>query len=240
MVLHGGHVLIADPVLGGGAREALRCVLILLPGRVAPELAVNARQRHKQVRIVALHPGLLMQVGHVELAAWRMGQQLVVLLQDLMKAHVVEVDVLLQSQELITNPLSLCKQLLLVLLVVLLLYTPRQALQRCAQGPHQLGSELVYPLDLSLQLGEEPLLCTVCAVVVAGNCKGGGARGEGGLPCLGLMGASLDEVLQPLIINIIILPLLPALALQVLPVLHRCRSRAPMPASLSSQRGGGP
>eukprot|EP00967_Tisochrysis_lutea_P079663 scaffold109086_cov17-Tisochrysis_lutea.AAC.1 len=33
-----------------------------------------------------LHPGLLMQVGHVELAAWRMGQQLVVLLQDLMKA----------------------------------------------------------------------------------------------------------------------------------------------------------
>ena len=40
-----------------------------------------------------LHPGLVVQVGDVELAAGGVGQHLVVLLQDLVEPHVVEVDV---------------------------------------------------------------------------------------------------------------------------------------------------
>ena len=70
---------------------------------------------------------------------------------------------------------------------------------------------------LSLQLFEESLLCAVCAVVVASDGEGGGARREGGLPGLCFIRAGLDEVFQALVINVGIFPLLLALAVKVLP-----------------------
>lgn len=64
----------------------LRCVLVLLPAGVPPQLAVAVGQVHQHVAVVALHPGLLVQVGDVKLAAGGVGQHLVVLLQDLVHA----------------------------------------------------------------------------------------------------------------------------------------------------------
>lgn len=48
---------------------------------------------HQEVGVVALHPRLLVQVRYVELAARRVRRGLVVLLKDLVEAHVVQVDV---------------------------------------------------------------------------------------------------------------------------------------------------
>lgn len=61
----------------------LCCVLILLSCAVPPQLAVHVAELHQHIAVRALHPGLLVEVGDVELAAGAVGQQLVMLLKDL-------------------------------------------------------------------------------------------------------------------------------------------------------------
>jgi len=50
-----------------------------------------------------LNPWLVVQVADVKLAARGVWEVLVMLLQDLVKSHVVEIHVLLQLQELVAN-----------------------------------------------------------------------------------------------------------------------------------------
>ena len=54
VVLDGADVGRAHPVLGGGAHEALRAVLVLHPAHVPAQLAVDVAQHHQEVREVAL------------------------------------------------------------------------------------------------------------------------------------------------------------------------------------------
>lgn len=71
---------------------------------------------------------------------------------------------------------------------------------------------------LLLQLGEEALLGAVLLIVVALDCQRRGAWRERGFPRLRLSSALLDEVLEPLVVHIVLLPLLLLLRLQIFAV----------------------
>lgn len=85
-------------------------VLVLHSAGVSPQLGVDVGERHQQVRVVSLHPRLLMQVCNVELAAGRMGEHLIMLLEDLVESHVIQVDELLQCEEVISDSVCLLEQ----------------------------------------------------------------------------------------------------------------------------------
>mmetsp|Transcript_15875 Transcript_15875/g.47773 ORF Transcript_15875/g.47773 Transcript_15875/m.47773 type:complete len:412 (+) Transcript_15875:1024-2259(+) len=159
VVLHGTHVRGAHPVLGRRPHEALSGVLVLDTRLVPAQQAVDVRQAHQDVAGGSLDPLLLVQMGNVELLAGRMRQHLVVLLQDLMEPHVVQVHILLQSQVLIPQLLGLLLQMVLLgsagvsaagLLV--------QTVQPYLQAAHAALREVAHLFYLSIEGTEETLL----------------------------------------------------------------------------------
>ncbi len=98
-VLDLADVLRPHPVLGGAPQEALTGVLVLLGALVVPQRAVHGRQPDDDVGVISADPGLVVHPIDVELLAGVGRGVLVVLLEDLVEAHEVEVDVLLEGEE---------------------------------------------------------------------------------------------------------------------------------------------
>ena len=95
-ILDGADILGLDPVLGSLTEEALAVAALVLGGLVTAKYGVNIRQPNDDVGVIAANPRLGVHARHVECLAGVVGDVLVVLLQDFVKAHEVEVDVLLQ------------------------------------------------------------------------------------------------------------------------------------------------
>mmetsp|Transcript_11842 Transcript_11842/g.23063 ORF Transcript_11842/g.23063 Transcript_11842/m.23063 type:complete len:258 (-) Transcript_11842:63-836(-) len=98
-ILDLADVLRPDPVLGGAPQKTLTGILILLGALIVPKRAVHGRQPHHDVGVISPDPGLIVHPIDVELLAGVGGGVLIVLLEDFVKAHEVEVDVLFEGQK---------------------------------------------------------------------------------------------------------------------------------------------
>mmetsp|Transcript_2489 Transcript_2489/g.5161 ORF Transcript_2489/g.5161 Transcript_2489/m.5161 type:complete len:623 (-) Transcript_2489:309-2177(-) len=161
VVLDARDVLRLDPVLARRPHEVLRGALHLLRHLVAAEDGVDLGEGDEDVGEVPVDPALLVQARHVELAAGRRRQQLVVLLQDLVEPAVVQVHVFLQGEEVVADGAGGELQALHGVHVRLELFR-RQLLQRGLQRVEHLvllrqfhAGVLLDLLHLCLQLPEE-------------------------------------------------------------------------------------
>mmetsp|Transcript_10434 Transcript_10434/g.29771 ORF Transcript_10434/g.29771 Transcript_10434/m.29771 type:complete len:445 (-) Transcript_10434:273-1607(-) len=99
-VLDATHVFRLDPVLGRRSEEGLRCILIFRRHMILTQRRINLRQSDHQITVIPTHPGLRMHAGNVKCLARIVRQMLVMLLQDFVKSHEVDVDVLFDAQEI--------------------------------------------------------------------------------------------------------------------------------------------
>ena len=107
-ILDSGNVLRLDPVFGGGSEERLAGILSLLGGSsIVSQSGVDGGQPNDDIGIVTTHPGLGMHTRDVEGLAGIARAVLVVLLENFVEPHKVEVDVLLQRQELLRDGIRL-------------------------------------------------------------------------------------------------------------------------------------
>jgi hypothetical protein len=202
VVLDSRHVRCAHPVLCRRPHETLCRVLILDAAGVAPQLRVHVGQPHQDVAARALDPLLLVQVRDVELLARRVRQHLVVLLQNLVEAHVVQVHELLQRKVLVAQLVRLLLQLVPLIAAAVGLDLGVQAVQRRHQPPDAVLREVAHLLDLAVERLEEALLGGVPLRLRARHGQGGGARGVADHVAarLRLPHTLLDQVLELLVV----------------------------------------
>mmetsp|Transcript_13857 Transcript_13857/g.34992 ORF Transcript_13857/g.34992 Transcript_13857/m.34992 type:complete len:272 (+) Transcript_13857:1466-2281(+) len=220
-VLHGRHVGGAHPELGRGAHKALRRVLVLLGRHVAAEVGVDVAQLDKEVGVVAHRPRLVVEDVDEELVHGLLRQVLVVLLQDLVESHVVEVHILLQLQELVAE--ALCLLLVRRSLVAVAVHGGGQAGHVAAEGLHHRLHKLGDLVNLLTQQGAESLMRALLLGPVRplhGERRHAQAvRGTIGALAV-LLHRRVDQVLEFAVVQVVLPPLRPRLLLQVDAVLH--------------------
>ena len=162
-ILDGADILGLDPVLGGLAEEALAVAALVLGSLVTAKYGVNIRQPNDDVGVIAANPRLSVHARHVECLAGVVGDVLVVLLQDFVKAHEVEVDVLLQLEELLgdgvhhrLNPPAIGRRLIIVF--IRRFESLLDDVDLLAEFVHLLQGEILDLCELRVHLGEEGLV----------------------------------------------------------------------------------
>ena len=162
-ILDGTDILGLDPVLGSLAEETLAVAALVLGGLVAAEYGVNIREPNDDVGVIAANPRLGVHARHVECLAGVVGDVLVVLLQDFVKAHEVEVDVFLQLEELLgdgvhqrLDPSAIGRRLIIVF--IRRFESPLDYDDLLAEFVHLLQGEILDLCELRVHLGEEGLV----------------------------------------------------------------------------------
>mmetsp|Transcript_4262 Transcript_4262/g.12119 ORF Transcript_4262/g.12119 Transcript_4262/m.12119 type:complete len:206 (+) Transcript_4262:1692-2309(+) len=154
----------ARPVAATSHTSGIRPDL-LIPSNIG----IHVPQSDEEVRVRALYPRLVVQMANVKLPTRRVRELLVVLLQDLMESHVVEIDILFQLEELVPDVPGLLQELLLELGLVGAILRPclvqpsrvdplLQVVETRPQRLHLRTRETANLVDFVLQLSEKHLL----------------------------------------------------------------------------------
>ena len=183
-ILNGTDILGLDPVLGSLAEETLAVTALVLGGLVTAKNGVDVRQPNDDVGVIAANPRLGVHARHVECLAGVVGDVLVVLLQNFVKAHEVEIDIFLQSEELLgdgvhqrLDPSAIGRRLIIVF--IRRFESPLDYDDLLAEFVHLLQGESLDLCELRVHLGEEGL---VGDDVRRPRHDGGGCRHGDGLP----------------------------------------------------------
>ena len=98
-VLDSRHVLRLDPVLGRTSEKTLGRVLLFLHKRVVAKRGVNGRQSHDHIGIISSDPGLPVHASDVKGFNGVVWNVLVVLFENLVEAHEIDIDVFFEAQK---------------------------------------------------------------------------------------------------------------------------------------------
>ena len=101
-ILDSRNIFCSNPILGSGSQKGLiGFVAWFLDRLILSKTGINMRQSNDQIRIISTDPSLRVHSIDVECLAGIAGQMFVVLFEDFVEAHEIDIDEFFQSQKVI-------------------------------------------------------------------------------------------------------------------------------------------